>query len=74
MGFRVLPDRIRVCSSNLTRGRRRIRTLKAAYQHEEIALEQVQQSLQSWFAHLQHGDTWHLRNDILGTLPFDVPF
>lgn len=78
LGFRVLPDRIRVCSKNLKRGRHRIRALKAAYQQEAVTLEQMQHSLQSWFAHLQHGDTWHLRNDIrneiLATLPLDTLF
>ncbi|MEA5464352.1 RNA-directed DNA polymerase [Leptothoe sp. PORK10 BA2] len=70
LGFRVLPDRIRVCSSNLKRGRRRIKELKLAYQRQTIPLEQVQQSLQSWFAHLNHGDTWQLQKKILSTLPF----
>ncbi|ESA36595.1 rna-directed dna polymerase [Leptolyngbya sp. Heron Island J] len=70
LGFRVLPNRIRVCSSNLKRGRRRIKDLKLAYQRETMPLEQIQQSLQSWFAHLNHGDTWQLQNQILLTLPF----
>ena len=47
LGFRVLPDRIRVCSSNLKRGRRRVKELKLAYQQETMSLEQIQQSLQS---------------------------
>jgi retron-type reverse transcriptase len=73
LGFRVLPDRIRVSSRNLQRGRRRIRTLQAAYQKGTVTSEQVQQSLQSWFAHLQHGDTYRLRQHILAALPFDLP-
>jgi retron-type reverse transcriptase len=72
LGFRVLPDHIRVCSKNLKRGRHRIRSLNNAYQKEEILLEQAQHSLQSWFAHLQHGDTHRLREQILTALPFDL--
>ncbi len=74
LGFRVLPDRIRVCSRNLKRGRSRIRNLKDAHQREEVTLEQVQHSLRSWFAHLQHGNTYRLRKQILANLPFDVSF
>ena len=70
--IRVLPDRVRVCASNLKRGRRRIRHLHAAYRKEQITLEQAQQSLQSWFAHLQHGDTYRLRQQIVANLPFEM--
>ncbi len=71
LGFRVLPDQIRVCAKNLKRGRRRIRALSAACQRQEISIEQVQRSLQSWFAHLQHGSTHHLQRDIIAALPFE---
>ncbi len=69
LGFRVLPHQIRVRADNLKRGRARLRHFKRAYEQGQITPEQMQQSLQSWFAHLHHGDTWHLRNDILKTLP-----
>jgi RNA-directed DNA polymerase len=72
LGFRVLPNHIRVCAANLKRGRARIRRFKAAYQSEEMSLEQIQHAMQSWFAHLQHGDTWRLRNKILAELPFEL--
>ncbi|OLP18404.1 RNA-dependent DNA polymerase [Leptolyngbya sp. 'hensonii'] len=68
LGFRILPDRIRVRIENLRRGRRRLRRLQAAYTIGQISLKELMQSLQSWDAHLQHGDTWQLRQQIFTSL------
>jgi hypothetical protein len=38
------------------------------YIHGRINLEKVHQSIQSWFAHLEHGNTWRLRQQIFTTL------
>jgi retron-type reverse transcriptase len=65
VGFRVLPDRIRVRSENLKRSRHRLSDLHRAYKAGEIDQAAVLQALQSWFAHLEHGDTWRLRQHIL---------
>lgn len=70
VGFRVLPDRIRIRTENLRRARRRIRTLKHHFSSGMIAWPQIVQSLQSWDAHLQHGDTWRLRQQIFTALRF----
>lgn len=78
LGFRVLPIgetlpkkvRIRVRTENLRRGRRRLRRLQSAYIRGEIEKQAVSQSLQSWLAHLKHGNTWHLRQKIVATLVF----
>jgi len=64
VGFRVLPDRIRIRNNNLHRSRRRLHQLQEAYQAGEIELQQVERSMQSWMAHLSHGDTWRLRQTI----------
>jgi RNA-directed DNA polymerase len=64
VGFRVLHDRIRVRNDNLRRGRLRLRRLKADLAAELITLEQFYNSFQAWDAHLQHGDTWCLRQKI----------
>jgi hypothetical protein len=68
LGFRVLPDRLRVRNDNLRKGRRRLKDLQAEYISGKISREQVSQSIQSWFAHLAHADTWHLRQQILAEL------
>ncbi len=70
LGFRIFPDRIRVRTENLRRARRRCRTLQTAYGTHSIDLEQVIQRLQSWEAHLKHGDTYQLRRQIFDTLVF----
>lgn len=64
VGFRVLGDQIRVRNHNLQLGRRRLRHMEHQYIHGQICAETVQLRLQSWEAHLQHGDTWRLRQDI----------
>ena len=64
VGFRVLPDRIRVRNDNLRRSRRRLRQLQRDYAEGSVSLGKLRQRLQSWDAHLQHGDTYRLRQRI----------
>jgi retron-type reverse transcriptase len=73
VGFRVLPDRIRVRNDNLRRARLRLRRLQAAYTNGQIDFKQLNQSIQSWVAHLEHGNTWRLRQDIFQTWTFSPP-
>lgn len=65
LGFRILPDRIRVRTENLRRARRRLRKMQEDYTQGKIGEKEIKQSMQSWFAHLEHGDTWQLRQQIL---------
>ena len=76
LGFRVLPDRLRVRNDNLRKGRRRLKDLKSDYLNGIISKEQVYGSIQSWFAHLAHADTWHLRQQILAEIDWldDDPY
>ncbi|MFM7887980.1 MAG: reverse transcriptase domain-containing protein [Pseudanabaena sp.] len=73
VGFRVFPDRIRVRNHNLQTGRRRIKRLQAAYASGRLSQSEIAQSLQSWNAHLAHGDTWRLRQQIFGDLDLPHP-
>jgi retron-type reverse transcriptase len=68
LGFRILPDRLRVRTENLRRARRRLRQLQWDYAQGKIELADVIHSIQSWEAHLMHGDTWQLRQQIFTTL------
>jgi retron-type reverse transcriptase len=70
LGFRILPDRIRVRTENLKRARRRMRQMQQDYAQGKIGEKEVSQSIQSWVAHLEHGDTWQLRQQIFTTLVF----
>lgn len=70
VGFRILPDRIRVRSDNLRRARYRLKRLQKAYAKDRISFTRLTQSVQSWAAHLKHADTGHLREDIFSQLIF----
>jgi RNA-directed DNA polymerase len=78
VGFRVLslgetiPRTIciRVRNDNLRRSRKRLRLLQTAYANQEIDLQRLSASVQSWLAHLEHGDTWRLRQDIFRAWSF----
>lgn len=67
VGFRVMSDRIRVRQCNLRRARRRLRQMHADYLAGNCDIETWQRSLTSWFAHLEHGDTWQLRQHLQQT-------
>lgn len=73
VGFRVLPDRIRVRNHNLQMGRRRLKRLQIDYDRGRLSDHDVSQSLQSWNAHLAHGDTWRLRQQIFNNLNLPHP-
>ncbi len=60
VGFRILPDRIRVRQENLRRAFRRLRQLREDWIAGRIGLSAIYRSVQSWVAHLKHGDTWRL--------------
>ena len=81
VGFRILPSgegfsravRIRVRNRSLRRARSRLREMQQAYTAGELSLEALVQRLQSWEAHLLHGDTYHLRRDIFDRTVFHPP-
>lgn len=64
VGFRILPDRVRVRNDNLRRSRKRLRQIQYDYRYYQISLKDLVQRLQSWEAHLKHGDTYRLRRVI----------
>jgi retron-type reverse transcriptase len=70
LGFRILPDRIRVKTQNLRRARRRLRRLQTDYAQGKIDVYHLSNSIKSWIAHLAHGDTWRLREKIFTSLVF----
>ena len=64
VGFRVLPDRIRVRNHNLKKARKRFTDLEYDYLYGQISLEKLRERIQSWVAHLKHADTYQLRQNI----------
>lgn len=70
LGFRVLPGQMRVKSENLRRARRRLKRLQVQFAAGEISLAKLSECIKSWIAHLEHGNTWHLRDEIFARLAF----
>ncbi|MDX2216517.1 MAG: RNA-directed DNA polymerase [Oculatellaceae cyanobacterium bins.114] len=70
LGFRVFLTHIRVRNQNLRYARKRLKTMQDDYAEGTITPLEIQQSLQSWAAHLKHGDTWQLRKQIFSDLAF----
>ncbi len=70
VGFRVLPERVRVRNDNLRRARRRLKQLQADYARGSVTVKDLIQRLQSWSAHLNHGDTYRLQEDIFSQYTF----
>lgn len=70
LGFRVLPKQIRLRSGSLRRARQQQKLLQARYRYNYIGIPDIVQSLQSWEAHLQHGNTWRLRRQVFDSLVF----
>ena len=70
LGFRVLPRQIRVRAGSLRRAQRRIKLLQVRYKYYQIGIPEIVQSIQSWEAHLSHGDTWRLQRQIFDSLVF----
>jgi retron-type reverse transcriptase len=70
VGFRVLPDLIRVRSDNLRRARWRLSKMAAEYREGKTDGAKIKPRLQSWIAHLEHGDTFRLRDKIFTNLAF----
>jgi len=70
LGFRVLPCQLRVKSENLRRARRRLKRLQSQFAAGEISLAKLNNCIKSWIAHLEHGDTWELREEVFARLTF----
>lgn len=70
LGFRILPNHIRVRTENLRRAKRRLRRMQQRFAQGKMREPEITQSIQSWVAHLKHGDSWQLRQQIFTDLVF----
>ncbi|MEY2975877.1 MAG: hypothetical protein RLZZ435_14 [Cyanobacteriota bacterium] len=68
VGYRILPTHIRVRSDNLIMGRRRLRYKLKKLNQNHLTAQHFYLSLNAWFAHLSHADSWQLREQILNFL------
>ena len=72
LGFRVMSDRIRVCAKSLQRGRQKLKYRLEQYRQGEIDRATLENSVKSWQAHLDHGDTWRLQQKLFASA-IDLP-
>jgi RNA-directed DNA polymerase len=70
LGFRIFPDHARLVRPNVSRFRRRMRTMQSAFANGAIDRAALSQRIQAWIAHAAHGDTWRLRERVLNDFSF----
>jgi retron-type reverse transcriptase len=64
LGFTVYPDHRRLKRSKGLAYRRHLKTLWRRFKDGEITREQGCASVMAWLGHIQHGDTWGLRQKL----------
>ena len=62
LGYRVFPDHRLLARENITRMRRRLARMQAAYTAGRLRPQEVRQRLLSWIGHARHADTFGLRS------------
>ena len=66
LGFVVFPDHRRLKRRQGIRYRRRLGALLRQYAAGEIGIDRVHASVRGWINHVRYGDTWRLREAVLG--------
>ncbi len=70
LGFRIFPNHRLLDKGNALRMRRKIRQWQKLYGQGRIDLEYIHPRMQSWIAHASHGNTYRLRERVLGSVAF----
>lgn len=66
LGWRVYPTHKRLKRRNVVAFRRRFKRNLALYAQGEITFAELDASVQGWINHAEFGDTWQLRENVLG--------
>jgi retron-type reverse transcriptase len=61
LGFRVFPTHRRLTKRSVKRFHRRIRQLQRAFLLGLISVAEIRARINAWIGHVEHGDTWRLR-------------
>ncbi len=70
LGYRLFPGRTRLVRGNVTRARRRLRHLQAAYASGVVGWGEVESRVRAWIAHAAWADTWRLREALFAEYTF----
>ncbi|CAN2042017.1 RNA-directed DNA polymerase [Candidatus Magnetomoraceae bacterium gMMP-15] len=68
LGYKVFPDHRLVRYKNVIRYKRKLKKLQQMYNTGKINLNDVRSSVQSWIGHVQHADSWRLRESIFESI------
>jgi len=70
LGWRLFPDKTRLVRGNVVRFRRRMKEMHGADNAGRMTWHDVEQRVQAWIGHASQGDTWVLRERLLGGFAF----
>lgn len=65
LGFQVFPDHRRLKRRKGIEAQRRLRKLVRQYKNGDIDQKRIKAGIVGWINHVQHGDTWGLRESVL---------
>jgi RNA-directed DNA polymerase len=68
LGFQMFPDHRRLKRRKVVHARKKLKSLLWAYHGGQISLPRLQAGIKGWINHARYGDTWGLRQDVLGDL------
>ena len=72
LGWQLFPGRTRLLRGNVTRFGRRLRWMGRAHERGELTFGQVTERVRAWIGHAAFGDTWVLRERMLGGTAFQL--
>jgi retron-type reverse transcriptase len=70
LGFRIFPNHRLLDKGNVLRMKRKLKQWQAWYRSGRIDLAYIHPRIQSWIGHAAHGNTYRLREGVLGGAAF----
>ena len=71
LGWRLFGGRARLVRGNVIRFARRMKQFERDFAAGSVTWENVEQSVRAWIAHASFGNTWVLRERLLGRFAFN---
>jgi hypothetical protein len=73
LGFYIYPNFRKVKRSNVRLFEDRLRAMQAAFQKEMITIKDIHRSVEGWIAHVEHANSFGLREKIFSKYVFGNP-
>ncbi|MCK9520322.1 MAG: reverse transcriptase/maturase family protein [Syntrophales bacterium] len=74
LGYRIWPTHRLMRKANVKRTRRKFRKFSRLYHAGRMTMDEIRPSIMSWLGHAKHGDTWRIRQKVLGSCVFSRDF